>query len=366
MIDADLPGRQPPPLALLRNSMWVAAAAVTADVAAAKAKAAELAESDENRRDLLLNATDLLNNTRHYAASAELVECALPLIADPDRRKRLQGFAAGVKALSRMDEAILPKEDPRRLVQQLHMAAFLGSAAEPVSRLFVEKATPADAGDALKAVRARYASVIRSALKDGKTRERIAHVKSLLELASDGDADIGYRVAAGNVRWYVVKQNCERRLLPPGVEFEQLGRQALRRLDSGDEDGARRWLKWAAVELPPPTCFFVDPFSASPFSFLWNGLKRKHPNIAATVLAAPGDKSDEAVQMLSEFQQTATLTSQLLQVDRALAGTFTRRNDWTRLLELAERVQSLDVPPERGAARRPVDQAAQAHELAQE
>lgn len=325
---------------LLRNSMWVAAAAVTADVAAAKAKAAELAESDEDRRGLLLNVCDVLNNTRHYPASADLVECALPLIADADERKRLQRFAAGVKALKRMEGALFPKEDPRRLVQQLHMAAFLGSAAECVSPLFVEEATTADADAALQAIRARYANVIRTALKDGKTRERIADVTSLLELTSDGDDNTGYRVAAGNVRWYVVNQKGEFRLLPPGVEFEQLGRQALRRLDSGDEDSARRWLEWAAVELPPPTGFFIDPFSANPFSLLWNSLKGKHLKIAAAVLAAPGDKSDEVVRMLSEFQQTTTLTSQRLQVDRALARTFTARNDWQRLLELAGRVQS--------------------------
>lgn len=324
----------------LRNAMWVAAAAATTDIASAKAKAADLAESDEDRCELLLTASDVLNNARRYAAAAELIEHALPLITDPGERKRLQRVAATVKTMGRIDESLLPKEDPRRLIQQLHTAAFSGHEAESVTPLFTAEATLGDAGAALEAIRSLYASSIRSALEKGKTRERMADLTSLLEFKSDGDADVGYRVADENMRWYVVKQNGELRLLPPGFEFEQLGRQALRRLDSSDEQGARRWLEWAAVELPPPTGFFVDSFSASPFSFLWNGLKRKHLNIAAAVLAAPGGKSDEAVRMLSEFQQTATLKSQLLQVDRTLARAFASRNEWERLLQLAERVEA--------------------------
>lgn len=325
---------------VLRNAMWVAAAAVTADIEAAKAKAAELAKSDDDRRNLLLHASDVLNNTRQYAASAALAECALPLIADADERERIQGFAASVKALHRMDGALLPKEDPRRLVQQLHVAAFSAAAPESVSSLFVSEATAADAGAALRAIRARYASAIRTLQKGDKTSERIADVTSLLKLASEGDADTGFRVVAENVHWYVVRQNGDLRLLPPSLGSEQLGRQALRRLESDDEVGARRWLAWAAADLPLPAGFFVDPFSASPFSFLWKSLKHKHLKIAAAVLAAPGDKSDEAMRLLLEFQKTATLAPQLLQLDRALARTFTRRNDWQRLLELAERVQS--------------------------
>ncbi|HVW36344.1 MAG TPA: hypothetical protein VHB99_03525, partial [Pirellulales bacterium] len=183
------------------------------------------------------------------------------------------------------------------------------------------------------------AGAIRSARNNEKTSDRIADLTSLLEFKSDGDAEAGYRVSAEGAHWYVVKQNGELRLLPPGIGFEQLGRQALRRLDSSDEDGARRWLAWAAAELPPPAGLFADPFSSSPFGFLWDLLKRDHLQVAAAVLAAPGAKSDEVVRILSEFQQTATSKSQLLQVDRALARTFAGRNEWERLLELAERVQ---------------------------
>ena len=324
---------------LLRNAMWVAAIAAAGDIAAAKAKAAELAESDESRRELLLNASDVLNNTRQYAASAEMAEHALPLIAEPEERKRIQEFAEAVKPLSRIEGKLLPKDDPRRLVQQLHMAAFSGSAAEPASALFVDEATVADARAALEAIRARHFVLMRNAIKNHKTSQRMADVASLLELESDGDAELGYRVDAGITRWYVVKQYGDYRLLPPGIGFERLGRQALRRLESGDEDGARRWLKWAAVELPPPSGFFADPFSSSPFGFLWNVLKRDHLDIAAAVLAAPGGESDEALRMLAEFQQTESSKWQLLQVDRALAQAFAERNDWQRLLELAERVQ---------------------------
>ena len=323
---------------LLRNAMWVAAMAATADVASAKAKAAELAESDEDRNELLLTASDVLNNTRRYAASAELIEDALPLITDQAERKRLQGFAATVKTMSRIEESLLPKEDPRRVIQQLHAAAFSASTAESVSPLFVAEAAPGDASAALEAIRAYYAGSIRSALEKGKTRQRIADLTTLLEFKSDGDADVGYRVVADDMRWYVVNQNGELRLLPAGIGFEQLGRQAFRRLGSGDEDGARRWLEWAAVELPPPNGLFADPFSASPFGFLWFVLKRNHLNVAAAILAAPDGKSDEAVRILSEYRQTTTSKSQLLHIDRALARTYVKGNNWERLLELAGRV----------------------------
>ncbi len=333
-----LAGDLPP--SLVRNAMWIAAVAATANVAAAKAKAVELAESADARRDALLNASDMLNSTRRYAASAEMAEHALTLINDPEQRKRVESYAAGVKGLRRMDEALLPKEDPRRLVQQLHVAAFSGSAAESVAPLFVEEASPGDAGVALESIRTRFASMIRTALKTNKTSERMADVASALELKSAGDADVGFRVDDGIMRWYVVKRNDELRLLPPGLQFAELGREALRRLDAGDADGARRWLEWAAVELPPPTAFFADPFSASAFGMLWNGLKRDHLKIAAALLTAPGGKSNDAVQILSEFQQTATLKAQLLQVDRTLARTFALGNDWERLLEFAERLEA--------------------------
>lgn len=323
---------------LLRNAMWVAAMAASADVASAKAKAAELAESDEDRSELLLTASDVLNNTRRYAASAELIEDALPLVTDQAERKRLQGFAATVKTMSRIEESLLPKEDPCRLVQQLHAAAFSASTAESASPLFVAEATPGDASAALEAIRAYYAGSIRAALEKGKTRQRMADLTTLLEFKSDGDADAGYRVVADDMRWYVVNQNGELRLLPPGIGFEQLGRQAFRRLDSGDEDGARRWLEWAAVELPPPNGLFADPFSANPFGFLWFVLKRNHLNVAAAILAAPDGKTDEAVRILSEYRQTTTSKSQLLHIDRALARTYAKGNDWERLLELAGRV----------------------------
>jgi transglutaminase-like putative cysteine protease len=328
------------PASLVRNAVWVAAVAATANVAAAKAKAIELGESDDARRDVLLNASDLLNNTRRYAASAELTETALPLIPDSEVRKRVQAIAAGVKITRRIDEALLPADDPRRLVQQLHVAAFSGSAAESASPLFVEEAGPGDAGSALEIIRTRHAGIIRSALKTNKSSERLGDLAAVLELKSDGDAELGYRVQAETMRWYVVQRNGELKLFPPGLEFTELGREALRLLDLGNESGARRWLEWAAVEMPPPTGLFADPFSVSPFGYLWNVLKRDQLKVAAALLAAPGGKSDEAERILTEYQQTATSKVQLLQIDRALTRTFFRRDDWERVLEFAERVQA--------------------------
>jgi len=324
---------------LLRNAMWVAAVAATENVAAAKTKALELGDSDEVRRNILFNASDVLNNARRYATSAELLEHSLPLIAEPELRKRIQDHAAGVKGMSRMDETLLPRDDPRRLVQQLHVAAFSGSAAESVSPLFVEEAGPEDVSAALESILAVHGATIRTALKSNKTSERIGDIASLVELKSEGDAEAGYRVSAGNMRWYVVQRAGELRLLPPGLDFSELGREALRHLDAGDEAGARRWLEWAAVELPAPKGFFVDPFSASPFGFLWNVLKQNRLKTAAAILAAPGGKSDEALQILSEFQQAETPKSQLLHVDRTLARAYIRRSEWERVLEIAQRVQ---------------------------
>lgn len=325
---------------LLRNAMWVAAVAATADVATAKTKAFELGESDQARRDILLNASDVLNNTRHYAASAGVIESSLPLFADPEQRKRVEEFASGLRASKRMDEALLPTDDPRRLVQQLLAAALSGSAVESVSPLFVEGADPGDARAALEFIRVLHANTIQTALKSNKTSERRGDLASGAELKFEGDADRGFRVYAGNMRWYVVKRDGELRLLPPGLDFSELGREALQHLDSGNEAGARRWLEWAALELPAPTRFFADPFSASPFGFLWNGLKRDHLNVAAALLAAPGGKSDAALRILSEYQQTVTSKSHLLQIDRTLARAFARRKDWERALEVAERIEA--------------------------
>lgn len=323
-----------------RNALWVAALAVTADAAAAKAKAVELGDSDEARRGMLLTASDALNNARQYAGSAEMVEQALPLIPDSEARKRLQGLIAGLKSLRRMDESLLPKDDPRRLVQQLHMAAFAGSAADSALPLFVEEATRADASIALDVIRMTHAGTIRTALKTGKSRERLADTTAVLTFTSSGDAAGGYRVAVADMRWYVVRRKGELRLLPSGFAFSELGREALRHLEQGDEAGARRWLEWAAVEQPPPAGFFPDPFSASPFGFLWNGLKRNQLKIAAAVLAASAGNSDEALRTVTEFRQTSTSGWQLLQIDRVLARALAAREEWEQLLEVAERVQA--------------------------
>lgn len=325
---------------LARNAMWVAAMAATANVAAAKMKAVELGGSEQARRDLMLNAVDILNATRRYETSHELAESTISLITDREQQKRFQAYMAAIKNLKRLDQALFPNDDPRRLVQQLYAAAFSGSTAESVSHLFVEEARPDDASAALEFIRMRHVEILRMAIKTHKTSQRMADTASSLELKVDGDADGGFRIDAGNQRWYVVKRNGELRLLSTAFEFSELGREALRRLDSGDDDGARRWLEWATVELPPPTGFFADPFSASPFGTLWHGLKSDHQKIAASVLATSAGRSDEGLRILSEYRESATSKSQLLQIDRVLASAFTMQKDWERLLECAERMQA--------------------------
>ena len=325
-----------------------ATAAATALEKGAEAAVQEVEGTIEepSRRSLVLEvAANTLVRLRAYATAAALLERAAPM--SPDASKLL-AQAAVLRKARRLDEIPLPAGEPSTVARRVLISfAREGSATEQFLSLFSEHFV---AGS--KSQRMQSLEELRKVQK--QVREQITETTSLppdlaLEIGFaamketvTGDDKVGYRIDYSTVlrgeveEYFVVREGSGYRLAACSTLPATLGMEALRRLDAGDQGGARQWLDWARELIKDPTGDLRLP----PFSALWTrgaAADAEQTRCAAAALALE-ESADQALPILRACRTAAKTEEQQVALDAALAAAAQAGKRWDELREVAQRL----------------------------
>ncbi|OLC55806.1 MAG: hypothetical protein AUH92_01350 [Acidobacteria bacterium 13_1_40CM_4_69_4] len=151
------------------------------------------------------------------------------------------------------------------------------------------------------------------------------------QASTEGDDVGGYRlrlqgmtgVPGTAMDLFLVREEGKYRILAVGTSPWDMGGEALRRLDAGDEAAARRWLDWAREEVPRPPD--DDPLSGPPFLLFWKKGSTAGPDEmrrAAASLLALSNMADRALPILQDGLAKATTDEERLRCRFALASAY--------------------------------------------
>jgi tetratricopeptide (TPR) repeat protein len=254
-----------------RNAALVWAAAALEGVPAAVREAARL-ENADRRRIALATAGETFLQQRRYALAADLLAEAARGSAEAARLNARSDLLRNVK---RIEDTVLPPEDPATVVKKLMAAALAHTLTEEQAHEWMT--VPAGVSSAAAAFTSgidRAMLALRPKIRDGSLRHGVMgdFTSAVAQWSVDGDARFGFRVRvqdlAGSAHSLFVKREAGRdRVLTTEIDLPGLAREALQLLEAGDLEAARRWLDWAreAVKAAPTD----DPFSGHPLARLW-------------------------------------------------------------------------------------------------
>lgn len=306
-------------------------------------KLQQIADSAEERRALLLYASDELNSRRLYPQSVAVLRLAMTTEAD---QPALEKLARSLAKMRRIEEAQYSAGDPRSAVQQALAAALAGGRQEEsLLGLYTATSTTDDKNASTRSLRALLRNLTAAGRKNKFPPQRLADSALLFDAFVDSGDDDGRRITISysngpslKPAWYVVREPKGYRILAADLSDAALGAEALRQLDAKHAEIAARWLNWAAQDKPTANAF--NSFSATPFAHLWrpgNAAQADAIRPAAAALAAEGADPAPFVPILLAQRQNALVSAERLQLDRALATAYYRLHRWKELLEIVDR-----------------------------
>src|SRR5581483_5196282 len=201
----------------------------------------------------------------------------------------------------------------------------------------------------------RTIASVRYAMMDDALPPRVVADLALasVQFQQDGDEKSGYRVrmrqqaglSDGNKNvpaeaFFFVKENGKYLISAVLHEPEMIGWSALRFVEAGDVESARRWLNWAREEIT--TGGGDDPLDTSPFATLWAKGKQNatadEVRVAAASLMLRKPYAEKALPILEAAREKATSDDQRLHIDLALSAIASFGHEWSELQAISERL----------------------------
>ncbi|MFP5285778.1 MAG: tetratricopeptide repeat protein, partial [Thermoanaerobaculia bacterium] len=159
-----------------------------------------------------------------------------------------------------------------------------------------------------------------------------------------GDDAVGYRVAmttaftGEEMVYFVVREDGGYKIAGFAQALDSLGREALRRLERSDLQGARQWLDWAREEVWSGGG--DDPLAFSPFTILWTRgaeATAEEARCAAASLLAGSASSDISVPLLLACRDAAPQGSRTA-IDLSLSYSYQRLKRYAEMADTAQRL----------------------------
>lgn len=289
----------------VRNQALVIGTAKTAGLAAAIAEANRLEAQGSGRAQLLAGAAATLGQLREYPLATALLKEAASRASNAAELTNRAAIIARVQPHEQLDP---PEDDPRRPVVKLTRAALLADDLQAAVTPLLTRSARADEDGSQGG---GTVAELRATLRASGVPPQIAldFGLSLTTMTVEGDDRLGHRITsrtstgkrAERMIAYVVREENERRIQAFDKTPYLLGREALRRVEAGDLEGARQWLSWARELYPPDASAGDEPYLV--FAMLWapgqtgdaRTLRR-----AAAALTAQGRKNADAVKLLED------------------------------------------------------------------
>jgi Domain of Unknown Function with PDB structure (DUF3857)/Transglutaminase-like superfamily len=324
------------------NALIVACEAVQNGPQAGLAEANRRTSSDQDRKQMLRTAGEMLMNVRSYPAAAELMEAG----ASGDDATRTEAMAAALRKARRHEEmgggqdpagvamqSVLMLGD-RQISKEKMLALSSRNAQKVLEHMSHEELeTSLDAGRVFRNSMARMGSSPDVALD---------LVLQMMEVQTEGSDATGYRVlikmpGGKNVTLFVVKEEGRYKVLDTSEKPNAIGLEVLDRVNVGNLEGARVLLDWLREDQHLGGG--DDPLAGLVFPRLWT--KGKEADAAAMKLAAAGilvqtePTAQEGIAVLEAAQGQVSGDAAKLNVALALADGYEQLQHFDKLLVVA-------------------------------
>ncbi len=322
------------------HAWFLAAVAATRGGQAAITEGAGFIPDQGQRRTALLEAGDLLAGARKYDEAATL------LSAGADGAANAPAIRGRVAVLARTRPFDARKLDPAHPATPVWRLLQIAAAPGATDAEFFDLFTPA-----LRANMGKESGVkdFRKGLgfntqkRDGTGVAPVVTVdvlRVLSQVVVTGDAASGFKVALKTpganddnaLSWFVAQDQGRLLLAATDTIPSTLGIEARRRLERGDEAGARAMLDHALEQVRPGTQ--DDPLSGHPFRLFWEKGRQGAPaeiRLAAAALEGMDKDCAGAMPILREDPPSERR-------DLVLMNAHLARSEWAAALPLAERL----------------------------
>ena len=323
------------------NSLIVASEAALHGAEAGLAEATRRSSGENQRKEILKPAGEMLMNVRDYAPAADLMEAG----AAGDSASRTAGLAAALRKARHHEDITLPP-DPAGIATRFFLLVTEGGMPK-------DKLLAISSRNARKVIGLEDADELKKTLEAGRLfRSSMARLGSspdvaldvvlqLMEVKSEGNDASGYRVkvtvpGGKQLTLFTVKEDGEYKLLD-GVESPNaIGLEILDRVNAGNLGGAKVLLDWLREEQH--LAGGDDPLAGQAFPRLW--AKGKDADAAAMKLAAAAilvqtdATAKEGVSVLEAAFEKTTNEPQKTSLALGLVSGYSRLHAYDRLLSV--------------------------------
>ncbi|HLJ90893.1 MAG TPA: DUF3857 domain-containing protein [Candidatus Angelobacter sp.] len=331
-----------------RKSFILAAIGAQEGSAAALKKSLEITSDESERNKALLNAGSFLMRIQKYPEAGELMEASARGQAAASQLITLIGLLAKTQAGA---EKNIDLGDPSGVFQELFVQVFIANGDwAAFEKRFVGKNIPvsSDSQRGARTVRQAMAGMRRQLEAAGLPMQVMADLfLSTAKYTKEGNDQQGYRVklqfpGVENTDAFVSREDGQYRLIDlsaAGSRPENIGWEALARLDRNDLQGARQVLDWAREKVHISAD--DDPLSGQPFPHFWTKGQEGDADAirtAALVLLPSIGLRAKQFAALAEARDHAANESQRNLLDMVLAFGYSAQQKWTDLLGVSERL----------------------------
>jgi tetratricopeptide (TPR) repeat protein/transglutaminase-like putative cysteine protease len=304
------------------------------------------------RRKTLEKLAVSLMHVRRYRVAADLLqEAAKGASNSAGLRMRIDLL----KSMQRHEDLSITDENPGTVVKRMFLSLYVPETAPDRFISLFARSVRDEMGKSSSEREVRmvmqYLTAESRKTANGVPKEVIVDFAlNNMEYSVKGNGDGGYRVdismpafKKGIVsRVYVTKEEGRYRIVTFSAAPDVMGLEVLRRLESGDLEGAQTWLDWARDEVVSEHS--GDPLSEKLFPRIWTKGATADPGrmqLAAACLLS-GVSNCGVIPILLKEKERAT-GDLLATIDSALARAYLADKRYSDLLNLCDRL-SKDYP----------------------
>lgn len=309
-------------------------------------KSLEITTEEASRRKSMTTAGWLLLRLHRYSEAADML---LTGARGADNETQVTTFAAILKKTKLREDIKIDDTDPRAAIQRLFSLVLSDAQDYDQIRRSLSK-------NALRGVDSkkdeqdlrRTMSQVRAQLERSGLPLEVAGdiVLANTRYSVEGSDPPGYKVTmeapgAKPEDWFVVREEGLYKVLEFALEGqkppENLGWQALERLNSNDLAGARKWLDWARERIHMTGS--DDPLAGRPFPYFWTKGQEGDATAvrtAALVLVRSKELAGDNLKALLQARETAKTQQLRTELDLVAAWAYSAQERWADLAPVAE------------------------------
>jgi transglutaminase-like putative cysteine protease/Flp pilus assembly protein TadD len=331
-----------------RRGFVIAGVAAEQGADAALKKSLEITTAEEGRTNALTYAGWLLLRLRKYSEAADLMAAGA---RGKSTETQTTIFAATLKKAKLREDIKIDDNDPRGVIQRFFALAFgHEDDFDQIHRLISRNALKSyDPKKDKEEFRKTMFQLRQQLEKSGVPFEVIGDiVLTNSRYSVEGTDALGYKVTmespgAQPQDTFVVREDGQYKVLEFAMDGrkppENLGWQALERLNSNDLAGARKWLDWARERIHMSGS--DDPLSGQPFPYFWTkGQEGDAASVraAALVLVPSKELKGDDLKALLQAKETAKTDQLKTEIDLVAASAYAAQERWAELTPVAEKL----------------------------